>query len=52
MGCWLSITDSLRELFGTSEDDAPELDHTEDSENGMLNDVYFAGGADICSKRD
>ena len=25
-----------RELFGTSEDDTPDLDHTEDSENGKL----------------
>lgn len=25
-----------REIFGTSEDDAPELDHSEDSENGKL----------------
>lgn len=25
-----------RELFGTSEDDAPELDHSEDSDNGKF----------------
>lgn len=27
-------TDFCSEIFGASEDEAPELDHTQDSENG------------------
>ena len=32
-----------RELFGTSEDDTPELDHTENQENGRLPFLRVAG---------
>ena len=38
-----------RELFGTSEDDAPELDHTENQENGGAAFLQMTGeehGAD------
>lgn len=33
-----------REIFGTSEDEAPELDHSEDSDNGRMQAIsqpYF-----------
>jgi hypothetical protein len=30
----LSDTNICSEMFGTSEDESPELDHSEDSENG------------------
>ena len=29
----------LSEMFGTSEEDVPELDHSEDSENGKTKQI-------------
>lgn len=31
-----SVIDTISELFGTSEADAPDVDHSEDAENGRL----------------
>ncbi len=30
------VLKSASEIFGASEEEAPELDHSEDSENGLL----------------
>lgn len=32
--------DHVSELFGTSEADAPELDHSEDADNGMTKSLF------------
>ena len=33
------VLKSASEIFGASEEEAPELDHSEDSENGLLSYV-------------